>query len=114
MTLQPDQMQWAADLVDQAVADGHIKMNEQGQPEVPAVETVQAELEQDRQQRREESGASSTKDQERLVLGFCLAGKHDHRDQWGEFRGLLGLQYSDEMPGALWTDKAARWVAEGG
>lgn len=112
MNLNPDEMQWAADLVDQAVADGYITVNDQGQPEVPAVETVQAELEQDRQQRREESGASSTKDQERLVLGFCLAGKHDHRDQWGEFRGLLGLQYSDEMPGALWTDKDARWVAE--
>lgn len=112
MPLNPDQMQWAANLVDKAVADGHVVLGENGLPEVPSLEVVEGELEQARQERREESGASSTSDQERLVLGFCLAGKHDHREQWGEFRGLLGLQYSDEMPSSLWTDKDAAWVAQ--
>lgn len=112
MTLTPEQFQWASELVDKAVADGHVELDEKGTPKLPSVETVQEELEEARQKRREESGASKTSDQERLVLGFCLAGKHDHRDQWGEFRGLLGLQFSDEMPSSLWTDKDARWVAQ--
>lgn len=112
MTLTPDQFQWASELVDKAVKDGHVEIDEQGAPKLPSVETVQAELEEARQQRREESGTSKTADQERLVLGFCLAGRHDHRDQWGEFRTLLGLQFSDEMPASLWTDKDARWVAQ--
>ena len=111
MTLQPEQFEWAANLIDKAVADGNLQLNDQGLPTADLGE-VQEKLEQDRQQRREDSGASSTGDQERLVLGFCLAGKHDHRDQWGEFRTLLGLQYSDEMPASLWTDKDARWVAQ--
>ena len=112
MTLKPEQFEWAASLIDKAVEDGHIQLDDNGQPVVADLETVQQDLEQARQDRREESGASSTADQERLVLGFCLAGKHDHRDQWGEFRTLLGLQYSDELPLSLWTDKQARWVAE--
>lgn len=109
--LNPEQFEWAAGLIDKAVEDGHISLDEHGQPVVENLATIQEELEQARQDRREESGASSTSDQERLVLGFCLAGKHDHRDQWGEFRTLLGLQYSDELPASLWTDKDARWVA---
>ena len=110
-SLSPEQFEWAACLIDKAVADGHVKLDETGTP-IASLEEVQQDLEQDRQQRREESGASSTSDQERLVLGFCLAGKHDHREQWGEFRTLLGLQYSDELPGSLWTDKDSRWVAQ--
>ena len=110
MNLSPESFDWAAGLIDKAVSEGNLQLNEQGLP-TANLEEVQGKLEQDRQQRREESGASSTGDQERLVLGFCLAGKHDHRDQWGEFRTLLGLQYSDELPSTLWTDKEARWVA---
>lgn len=110
MTLNPQEFDWAANLIDKAVAEGNLALNEKGLP-TASLEEVQGKLEEDRQQRREESGASSTGDQERLVLGFCLAGKHDHRDQWGEFRTLLGLQYSDELPSSLWTDKDARWVA---
>ena len=112
MTMTPEDFSWAAELLDKAVSDGHLELDPSGAPVIPDVETVQAELEQDRQQRREESGASDTADQERLVLGFCTAGHHDHRDQWGEFRDLLGLKYSDEMPASLWTDKQARWVAQ--
>lgn len=110
MTLSPESFDWAAGLIDKAVAEGNLELDERGLP-TASLEEVQGKLEQDRQQRREDSGASSTGDQERLVLGFCLAGKHDHRDQWGEFRTLLGLQYSDELPSSLWTDKEARWVA---
>ena len=106
MTLNPEQFDWAANLIDKAVSEGNLALNDQGLP-TASLEKVQANLEQDRQQRREESGASSTGDQERLVLGFCLVGKYDHRDQWGEFRTLLGLQYSDELPSSLWTDKEA-------
>lgn len=109
--LTPEQRAWAESIQANAIEKGAIELDENGRPIVQQLATVKAELEEVRQQHREESGPSQTADQERLVLGFCLVGKYDHREQWGEFRGLLGLQFSDELPEVLWTDKAARWVA---
>lgn len=98
-------------IIDHAIAAGFLEIDDAGALVLPPEAEVVGELEQLRQQRREERGSSDTADQERVVVGGCLLGGMDHRERWGEFRGLLGLTYSDPVPAGLWSDPVAREVA---
>jgi len=107
-------------VVDRAALAGYLQVTPGGQLVPPDEGEAVRQIERERQDRREVSGGSSDLAlQERIVVGFNLLGREDHRAQWGAFRANLGLGYhspipgfeDDGTPGPLWADKAAAAVA---
>jgi replicative DNA helicase len=119
-TLDPSLVEAALATIDKAAAAGYVTVDESGMVSAPSEAETMARMDQERQDRREASGTSSDLAiQEKIVVGFCLVGDEDHREQWAGFRANLGLRYHSPLPGfdesgnpgPLWSDKAAAAVA---
>ena len=102
---EPEQTNFdqAMALVDLAVNDGGLIVDEDGLRPLDAEESLAA-LDGIREQKKlEELEGEGSQAQERIILGSVLHGDKDKTSAWTKFRNTLGLAPSAEVPDFMWS-----------